>query len=254
MRVLLCLLLVACSSSKSHSDPDAQGGGSDSGIVLPSHCPCPTGAYCDLATDTCHAGCASDSGCTAASTHCDLSSHACACDDGTLACGSACATCPSDSHATAFGCGGNACVITACATGYTPCGDKCVDMKTDKANCGACGTSCAAWATSKGLPADDGTCIASQCAATIQDTTARTCKDACAAHSLTCSTQATWWSCAGYSGQGCALYSTTSGSGCPEYDNQLLTSCTAQPPSSTTCYFSNATDTGYLYAIDCVCR
>src|SRR5574337_111177 len=102
MRVLLCLVLVACSSSGSHGTPgtDAQGSGSD----LPPSCPCPAGAYCDLATDTCHAGCASNDGCTAASSHCDLVSHSCACDDGTLSCGGACATCPTDEHATAFGC------------------------------------------------------------------------------------------------------------------------------------------------------
>ena len=254
MRILLCLLLVACSSSGSHhgADPDAQG--SDSGVVLPPHCPCPAGAYCDLANNTCHAGCANDEGCTAASTHCDLSSHSCACDDGTLACGGACATCPTDQHATAFACSGDACVVTACATGYTPCGGTCVDLTSDTAHCGTCANDCVAWASSKGVAAADAHCAASQCVATITNTTAKTCHDACAAKSLTCGPQYTFWDCAGYSGNGCGLYVTTSGSGCPEFDNHLLASCTEQPPSSTTCYFSNATDTGYLYSIDCVCK
>jgi hypothetical protein len=42
---------------------------------------------------------------------------------------------------------------TACAEGYTKCGDSCVSLATDSAHCGACGTQCEA-----GVPCYSGVC------------------------------------------------------------------------------------------------
>src|SRR5207253_3060536 len=41
-----------------------------------------------------------------------------------------------------------------CPGGLTPCGDTCVNLRTDREHCGACGTSCAG----TGQPCYDGAC------------------------------------------------------------------------------------------------
>jgi hypothetical protein len=71
----------------------------------------------------------------------------CVCPDGNRPCGGTC--CPNDSVCSDFGCG-------QCAEGQVPCNDRCVDLATDTANCGACGTACDA-----GSLCVDGVCQAS---------------------------------------------------------------------------------------------
>ncbi len=84
---------------------------------------------------------------------CDPFTGFCACPSGSVVCSAsgqcvpACnppfvfrpdtcqCVCPPDT----VSCGG----VTCCASGTTCCGDHCVDLSTDPANCGACGNSCA---------------------------------------------------------------------------------------------------------------
>ena len=44
--------------------------------------------------------------------------------------------------------------IVGCGPGFTPCGNACVNLKTNSTNCGSCGTSC---------PADQPVCKEGQC-------------------------------------------------------------------------------------------
>jgi hypothetical protein len=55
---------------------------------LPSSCPCPRGAYCDLSSSSCRAGCAFDSDCAAPANLCV--NHSCVCPTvGMTLCGAA---------------------------------------------------------------------------------------------------------------------------------------------------------------------
>ncbi|MCB9557365.1 MAG: hypothetical protein H6707_14760 [Deltaproteobacteria bacterium] len=45
-------------------------------VDLPSKCPCPTGSFCDLTTNTCKSGCSDDTPC-GVDQYCDLASHRC---------------------------------------------------------------------------------------------------------------------------------------------------------------------------------
>lgn len=92
----LALLAGACSGTSirpstdtAGTDADGGGGGgaatqeggapvtgNDAGIVLPATCPCPTGSYCDLATNTCKIGCTDSSQCAPSDT-CDVSTRTC---------------------------------------------------------------------------------------------------------------------------------------------------------------------------------
>lgn len=77
----------------------------------------------------------------------------CRCDGrecGPNACGQSCGPCPSDRV-----CQDGRCLL-ACAPGLTPCGSECVDLRSDRFNCGACGADCA-------FPHALATCEAGEC-------------------------------------------------------------------------------------------
>jgi hypothetical protein len=129
---------------------------------LPSSCPCPRGAYCDLSSNTCRAGCAFDTDCAAPANRCV--NHACICPSaGLTLCGAACTNVSSDAK-NCGACGhvclpGESCAVGVCgcaaSNSYCASTQSCVDLSTDPINCGGCDQRCSAPRTA---------CVAAQCA------------------------------------------------------------------------------------------
>ena len=149
----LAMLVAACSNKAAPTMLDGSSGGGDS-LTLPPHCPCPMGAYCDLSTNTCHAGCGSDKDC-ASGQICDTS-HTCR------------AGCRVDKDCPQSDCGFGSC---------TPDGTCAVENYPDGTSCGSGSTTCSSDACAAGVcvhsSAPDGTvcgtssdpCSAKRCAA-----------------------------------------------------------------------------------------
>ncbi len=111
---------------------------------------CPTGYFCDLGSQQCQLGCAFDDQCPQPGS-CDLSSHLCDCDPGTVSCAGSCVAQSVDAcgvdcepctdapaHATPT-CRDGSCDFS-CDPGFHSCGGECVaDDSTAH-----CGTGCSA--------------------------------------------------------------------------------------------------------------
>lgn len=97
---------------------------------------CPSGQYCDTATQKCGAGCDETSDCAAPTPKCDTTTNQCAeclvdpdCPSGQICAAGACKT----------GCSSTQPCPNA---GETCCGSTCNDLTSDVSACGTCGTAC----------------------------------------------------------------------------------------------------------------
>ncbi len=110
---------------------------------VPSDDTCPSNQRCDPATYTCVAGCRNDAACATATS--DGGTATRYCDPSTYAC----VACVVDAHCPGGQlCRGNVCVaactVTGCPTGQQCCAGACIDVTSNTAACGACGTTCTA--------------------------------------------------------------------------------------------------------------
>ncbi|MCB9558369.1 MAG: hypothetical protein H6707_19800 [Deltaproteobacteria bacterium] len=144
-----------CSGCRSDQTCSAEG----KCVDLPKTCPCPKNAYCDLATNTCKSGCARDDSCDQG-LYCDLADNACkpgcrgdaectlpwTCVDHKCSCDGEtdqqyCQSLPGECSTATWTdrCGQQRQSKCGCAGTSTCCSDSCVDLKSNKNNCGACG-------------------------------------------------------------------------------------------------------------------
>ncbi len=167
------------------------------------------------------------------------------------ACGKDCTKLPQPTKGT-LGCVAGACAITSCDPGYADCnktlGDGCeVDTKTDKANCGKCGTAC-----SGGTPVcGQGTCIATTCGNNVIDSGER-CDGTLnvpAGGQVTCRAPATKNECKLDFSQVPQLYCNGScswggASGCDQADADIFCKLKTGSTTSTATSFTTATALG----------
>jgi hypothetical protein len=154
----------------------------------------------------------------------------------------------------------------ACSTGLSACGGKCTNVSSDVDNCGGCGTSCKTWATSHGLDASAGLCVAGHCGAMIAENAwevsawSANCSDMCKKAHLSCP-GALPLGCDPYRGPsvGCPIYASVPAADghiqaqvCPVYGDPL-SSCTSKPNTYGDCYFSSGDVQAMLSTWECFC-
>jgi hypothetical protein len=165
---------------------------------------CPTATYCgpDL---VCVAGCKADVECPNGQ-HCNVSSHACV----------QCITsdhCPAQMLCSSTGMclpGCDPAMGKNCPNGLSCCGQRCVDLKNDKLNCGGCGLPC---------NGAGGTCCGGACANINSDVNnCGACGHPCSMTNATasCSTGMCMWAC-----QGAHAHCGSGNSGCETSTNSV---------------------------------
>jgi hypothetical protein len=156
---------------------------------LPKQCPCPIESYCDLATNTCVAGCLGDTDCKAGrycdgakkckdgcrvgecgqNEICDAQKRVCTCalgyhrcsgscvKEGPTSCGPSCEICATDPNGKTS-CSASGCTLT-CDSGFKSCGGSCAQCPTANATAFTCSAgSCEASACDSGHHVCSGAC------------------------------------------------------------------------------------------------
>jgi hypothetical protein len=157
---------------------------------LPDQCPCPLESYCNLATNQCVPGCASDEDCQlgrycddqrkcqngcrvgkcGTNEECQPATRTCECTsghhrcsgrcvpEGISSCGPSCQVCPTDPHGTAS-CTSSGCSLS-CKSGTKMCGSACAACPTGNATTFTCsGSKCIAAQCSSTYHVCSGSCV-----------------------------------------------------------------------------------------------
>jgi hypothetical protein len=140
--------------------------------TLPNSCPCPMGAYCDVASNTCRPGCLADGDCQAG-TYCDTTRRSCApgcrtADDCANqadacighACSNSCGTCDDRNACTQDSCVRNVCRHSPVSDGSV-CGSESNPCLADTCSAGKCVSG--AVADGSACPDDGNVCTSDVC-------------------------------------------------------------------------------------------